>query len=319
MKTKFALFLISTFCFQLSTFSQGTAFTYQGRLNSGSDAANGSFDLKFTLFDTNTTGEPVAGPVTNSATGVINGLFTVTLDFGSVFNGNARWLEIGVRTNGGSSDFTVLSPRQALTPTPYAIMANTTSNLLGTLPAAQLSGTIASANLAGTYGNAVTLNNPANSLAGIGTGLTGLNASALGSGTVPDARLASNVARTNQVWLLGGNVSTTPGTHFLGTKDNRPLEFKVNGLRALRLENNGDSGDGNAYPDGAPNVIGGSPHNYVGAGIVGATISGGGATNWWGQPVHQCGAGRLWCRGRRIPEPGWSELWCQRHRRRRPQ
>src|SRR5439155_571146 len=61
--------------------------------------------------------------ITNSPTGVTNGLFTVTLDFGAgVFTGPARWLEIGARTNGNGS-FTTLSPRQPLTPTPYATFA----------------------------------------------------------------------------------------------------------------------------------------------------------------------------------------------------
>lgn len=55
---------------------------------------------------------------------------------------------------------------------------------------------------------------------------------------MPDAGLASNVARTHQVWLLGGNAGTTPGPHYLGTTDNQALEFKVNGARALRLEPN---------------------------------------------------------------------------------
>src|SRR5439155_90756 len=93
---------------------------------------------------------------TNSATGVSNGLFTATLDFGAgVFSGPARWLEIAVRTNGAGS-FTVLTPRQALTATPYAITAG---NLTGALPASQLSGTIGSAQLSGSYNNAVNFNN----------------------------------------------------------------------------------------------------------------------------------------------------------------
>jgi trimeric autotransporter adhesin len=158
-----------------SAWSQGTAFTYQGQLLSGAGLANGSYDLRFAVYDAIAGGNLIAGPQTNSATGVTNGLFTVALDFGSgVFTGPARWLEIGVRANGGGS-FTTLSPRQPLMPAPYAIMANTASNLLGTLPtaqltgtfpASQLSGTIPAANLAGTYGNAVNFNNGANDFDG---------------------------------------------------------------------------------------------------------------------------------------------------------
>src|ERR1051325_4326994 len=78
--------------------AQGTAFTYQGRLSSGTNAASGSYDLTFSLFATNSNGSAIAGPVTNSAVGVANGFFTTTLDFGANFPGADRWLEIGVRT-----------------------------------------------------------------------------------------------------------------------------------------------------------------------------------------------------------------------------
>ncbi len=47
--------------------------------------------------------------------------FTVQLDFGdSVFNGQALWLEVLVK-NQNSEDYVALTPRQALTTTPYAI------------------------------------------------------------------------------------------------------------------------------------------------------------------------------------------------------
>ena len=88
--------------------AQGTAFTYQGRLNAAGAPANGSYDLAFTLFNVGSGGSAVAGPLTNSAAAVSNGLFTVTLDFGSgVFDGTARWLEIAVRTNGASGFVTL--------------------------------------------------------------------------------------------------------------------------------------------------------------------------------------------------------------------
>lgn len=133
--------LIAAFFPSESLHAQGTAFTYQGQLNDGGAPANGSYDLTFALFNTNVTGTALAGTLTNSATAVSNGLFTVTLDFSNQFNGASRWLQIGVRTN-GASGFTALSPRQQLTPTPYAIFANSASNLSGTLPASQLGGTL---------------------------------------------------------------------------------------------------------------------------------------------------------------------------------
>lgn len=118
------LLLLSAINHQLSTASaQGTAFTYQGQLQNNGAPAGGTYNLTFTLFTTNTGGTAVAGPVTNSAIAVTNGLFTVTMDFGSgPWNGQTNWLEIAVETNGGSS-FTTLAPRQQVTPTPYAIYA----------------------------------------------------------------------------------------------------------------------------------------------------------------------------------------------------
>ncbi len=117
----------------------GTAFTYQGRLTDGGNPANGSYDLTFTLYDDASGNNVVAGPLTNSLVTVTNGQFTVALDFGAdVFAGNARWLEIAVETNGATT-FIALTPRQQLTPTPYAIYAESASGLSGTLLGSQLS------------------------------------------------------------------------------------------------------------------------------------------------------------------------------------
>ena len=100
--------------------SLGTSFTYQGRLSSGTNAAAGLFDLTFSVWSASTGAAQVGSTLTNAAVGVTNGLFAVMLDFGSgVFDGNARWLEVGVRTNGNGS-FVTLAPRQALAATPYA-------------------------------------------------------------------------------------------------------------------------------------------------------------------------------------------------------
>jgi hypothetical protein len=70
-------------------------------------------------------------------------------------------------------------------------------------------------------------------------------------------------------WSLGGNAGTNPVTHYLGTSDNKPLELRVNGARALRLEPQ-------VSGVGAPNVIGGHSANHAEPGTTSATISGGG-------------------------------------------
>lgn len=123
--------------------AQGTAFTYQGRLNAAAGPANGNYDCTFTLFNATNSGPAVSGTITNSGTLVSNGLFQVALDFGSnpYGNGAPLWLEIGVRTNGDPA-FSTLAPRQPLTPSPYAIYAEwaNAANLVGPVPAGNLSG-----------------------------------------------------------------------------------------------------------------------------------------------------------------------------------
>ena len=139
-----ALALFLTVTSQLSTQAQGNSFTYQGRLNSLTGPASGQYDLKFTLYDSVSNGNVVAIPLTNVATAVSNGLFAVALDFGTgVFNGASRWLEIAVRTNGGGG-FATLTPRQALTPSPYALYAPSagTAKSAGSVAAADITGTL---------------------------------------------------------------------------------------------------------------------------------------------------------------------------------
>lgn len=98
-----------------------TAFTYQGRLTDGSTPLTGSYDFAFALFDAETAGNFI-GILTFEDVAVVNGLFVVTLNYGSsVFAGDRRWLLIGTRPGAETGDYTELGPRQELTPTPYAI------------------------------------------------------------------------------------------------------------------------------------------------------------------------------------------------------
>ena len=90
--------------------------------------------------------------------GVNNGLFTVVLGDTTLANMTAipapffgqPNLQLRIWFNDGVNGFAALSPLQNLTPAPYAIQreANSASNLLGTLPASQLSGSLGNGQLA---------------------------------------------------------------------------------------------------------------------------------------------------------------------------
>jgi hypothetical protein len=198
-------------------------------------------------------------PTLTNSVGVTNGLFNTTLDFGpGVFGGDARWLDIAVRTNGGSA-FTPLAPRQALTAAPYALTA---TQVTGLIADAQLPDNIARLNANQTFSGTVTFGpaaGPPFIIPPIYTNVIVSNLNAGNADTV-DGKHAKDF------WQLAGNAGTTAGTDFLGTTDNQPLEFKVNNTRVFRFEPNAAS----------PNVLAGFSGNFVQGGIVGAAIGGGG-------------------------------------------
>ena len=107
-----------------SALGQITAFNYTGFLLDGASPANGSNDLQFTLYSVASGGSPLAGSLTKTNQPVNNGVFVVSLDFGDVFDGSARWLEISARPGGSANEFTNTFPRQAITAAPYAAFAN---------------------------------------------------------------------------------------------------------------------------------------------------------------------------------------------------
>ncbi|MFZ4574215.1 MAG: hypothetical protein ACOYN0_07440 [Phycisphaerales bacterium] len=101
-----------------------TAFTYQGKLELNGQAANGTYDLWFRLYGVNSGGLQIGSTVQLEDVNVTDGLVNATLDFGAgAFVGPARWLEVSVRPGASTGLFTLLSPRQAINPSPFAIYA----------------------------------------------------------------------------------------------------------------------------------------------------------------------------------------------------
>ena len=266
MKTKLALTLFVLFALLLPGSSSGaaradtpaaalgTAITYQGRLNDGGVAANGSYDFRFTLYNALSGGAQVGSLVTLGDVPVSDGYFTVQLDFGAgAFGSEARWLEVAVRPGTSSGAYTVLSPRQALTPAPFALYAATA----GSLPWSGLTGVPAG------------LANGAWSL----TGNAGTNPSTNYLGTSDNQafeirvngqralRLEPNASAPNVIAGYGGNLVTS-------------------GVTDATISGGGTSGSVNKVTD-TDGTIGGGVFNTAGnnngdfADASDATVSGG--------------------------------------------
>lgn len=126
MRARFFSVILAVLCLSRVVGGQtvSTAFTYQGDLASTGTPINGFADFTFTLYDAATGGTQLVTPLIRNGTTVSNGIFTVSLDFGAgPFNGNARYIEIAVRHPSGVGQYVTLSPRQAITVTPYALYA----------------------------------------------------------------------------------------------------------------------------------------------------------------------------------------------------
>lgn len=270
----------------LAALGQGTAFFYQGQLNAAGRAADGSFDFVFSLCDA--AGTP-GGTVTNPAVAVSNGLFSVSLDFGSaIYNGSTGWLEIAVRTNGGGT-FTTLAPMQPLLATPYALMASTASNLAGPLPASQLSG---------AYPANVIFDNTANQFAGTfagdGTSLANVDAAWLNG--IPGSNYATldiltNYAPANSITnsaagsaIPAMTVFDAPGTNqFVVPAGISRIMVEVwgggGGGGSAPSESHGAGGGGGGYGKGVFGVAPGTGYTVV-VGAGGAASVAGGATSF---------------------------------------
>ncbi|PHQ79002.1 MAG: hypothetical protein COB69_08840, partial [Phycisphaera sp.] len=92
-----------------------TTFTYQGELKESSNAANGMYNMDFSMFDALAGGSQIGSTVSVAGEDVVDGLFRVELDFGALdFAGSQYWLEIVIDGN-------TLSPRQSMTASPFSI------------------------------------------------------------------------------------------------------------------------------------------------------------------------------------------------------
>ena len=173
--------------------------------------------------------------MTNTATALSNGLFTVTLDFGAgIFDGTSRWLELGVRTNGGGA-FGFLTPRQAVTPTPYAIYsasaasAGTAGSATTAATATNFSGALAG-DVTGTQGATVVTTVGGQPAANVASGVNAANAATNANmpGTLVTRDGSGNFSAGTITATLAGNAATaTTATNVIGNIADTQLSTNI--------------------------------------------------------------------------------------------
>ena len=268
--TKLSLIIAVMLVHAVISVAQTTAFTYQGKLADNGASANGLYDFTMTLWDAAANGTPIGSTSILLNTPVVDGVFTVTLDFGAgAFNGANRFLEISVKPSGNPLMVpTLLSPRQQVMSTPYAIKS------LGSMSADSLSvacvNCITSSQIASVNGSAI-----------VGS----VNGSAI-NGPIPVASVpggSSNYIQntTTQQASANFNISGngTAGGTLSGNAVNATIQYNLNGFRVLSNAGtnnlfaginagaNNTSGSSNAFfgaSAGGPNTTG-SQNSFFGA------------------------------------------------------
>lgn len=115
----FAFFLVAAMPIFAS--AQSTAFSYQATLLEAGEPVDGLADFQIWLYDAEVNGSAL-GIFGAPAQDVVAGLVSIDLDYGAaVFDGSDRWLEVRVRRPAGTGTYVILSPRQRIGATPYAL------------------------------------------------------------------------------------------------------------------------------------------------------------------------------------------------------
>ncbi len=102
---------------------------YKGILIQNGVTMYGTYDFEFVLYDSPNDVNLAAIPVFIEDVNVIDGHYSVELDFGSgVFDRNPRWLEIWSKLAGTKKPYITSGQREKLSPVPYALFAYDSNN-----------------------------------------------------------------------------------------------------------------------------------------------------------------------------------------------
>jgi hypothetical protein len=216
-----------------------TKFTQQGQLKRNGALFTGTCDMRFTLWDAATAGTQLASYTPPAQVPVSDGVFTVEIDFGAQFKGDARWVQTEAKCADDAGYASL--PRVALNPTPYAI---------GLVPGSQTIGS-----LGGTGGIIRATNNGEGAaLVGLAASSTGTTYGVLGNAFSPNGYAVWGYANGGAIGVAG--VSAANG----------------NGVQGSSVTGSGVWGSSNSSYGTVGDSIGGAGvrgHSANGAGVEG--------------------------------------------------
>jgi hypothetical protein len=215
-RTFAAISIALSLVFALAAFGSSpvrTAWTYQGQLQRSGSAYNGTCDFQLSLWDALSSGTQQSGTLTATGVNVVNGLFTVEIDFGDEFQGDARWLGTSVQCS-GDGGFTPLNPRQPIFATPYALSLRPGARISSVTGPLSIAGPLTATTNA-SLGTAIT-----------GTGRTGVSGNSdLSSDSIG---VLGQAGGTNSVGVYG----QSGGTNSAGVFGTTSIAFGVWGKSA---------------------------------------------------------------------------------------
>jgi hypothetical protein len=215
--------------------AETSAFTFQGRLDDNGAPTSGNYDLELKLFTSATVGQgtQIGATLTKASVPVKSGVFTVELDFGAnAFPGADRFLQVAVKPAASADALIVLTPRQPITPTPYALHSASAITADSATNASHATNATNATN-ATDASHAKNADNAANATiaANANNAATATNATQLGG------QPASNYVQTNDGRLTDARPPTAGSANYI----------QNNATKTPQLGNFKISGDGDAF------------------------------------------------------------------------
>jgi trimeric autotransporter adhesin len=264
---------LSILNFQPATaFAQGTAFTYQGRVTDNGTNFTGLGQFKFALV-TSTNANHTATATANAPSG---GFIT---GYSTTFGGNGYLTAPAVTVFGGGGSGAAAHANLSAGAVASLAVDNPGNGAYTNAPTVLIAPPPAAISYTTYWSNDGTSANGSEPSAAVSVGVSnGLFTVVLGDATLPNmaaisASLFSRPGLQLRIWFndgVNGFAALDPAQNLTPTPYATFANAASNLFNGLTIQQN-DSG--------APDVIGGSPDNFVSPGVIGATIAGGGRTN----------------------------------------